>query len=342
MSNYPSIIAIDDGYAYTKLAWFDDKANEIKTFAIPSSAAPGNHAPISMEEPGADDNPIDRCYYTDENIMFTAGNLSEPEATESDSYPYSSLNRVIVNHALIRAGFGTEKKPFIPEKIGVSVPLNRYAEGGDIQERRRESLSQPVIPAGHKKPFVQLNHDAIKVFPEAVVAWVDHVIDDHGNDKNDPEEITAVVDIGGRTTDVTVFMDGRPRREYSGTYEVGILTVLRNLQRAMQTKFKMANEPPLRVAERAIERKGKISFNGQPHDVSDLIHEAKLEVADQIHRNANKRVEKVMDFDTMIFVGGGSEVLSDVLQNYQLAFVPEKPHLANARGMLKYMLYLGA
>ncbi len=336
----PTRIAVDDGYAYTKVAWFDEQEKKIKTFAIPSAAKPGNHVPISMED--AEENPVDRMYTTDEGILFTAGNLSEPESTESDGYPYSSLNRVIVNHALIRAGLATKDHVFEPELIGVTVPLNRFADNRkEVTALRKESLSKPVYPAGFEYPFVKLNPDAIRVFPEAIVAWADHLMDDEGNDRNDPEAITAIVDIGGRTTDITVFIDGEPKREYSGTYEVGILSVMRKIQRGIQARFNMASEPPMRVAERAVKNKGKISLSGQPQNVSDLIMSAKKEIADEIYRGIQKRMEKVVDFETMVFVGGGSEVLADVLEDYDLATVPDEPHLANARGVLKHLLYAG-
>ena len=46
------------------------------------------------------------------------------------------------------------------------------------------------------------------------------------------------------------------------------------------------------------------------------------------------------DLDFILFVGGGSAVLQDVISEYKHARVPKDPQFANARGMLKYMTYV--
>ena len=65
---------------------------------------------------------------------------------------------------------------------------------------------------------------SVDVVPEAVAAWFDFVIGrDLQLNSQRYAEYTAVVDNGGRTTDVAVVKDGEVDLRQSGTLDVGTL-----------------------------------------------------------------------------------------------------------------------
>lgn len=335
----PKKIAVDDGYAHTKIAWFDEDEGRIRTFTIPSTAKAGDFSDVDVGE--FNPNPQTRCYIDDSGNEISAGSITDPESTNSEAYPFSSLNRVLVNHAIIRSGLASEDAPFEPEQICVTAPVQRYlSDRESILKKRRESLSRPIMPKDYDHPFVKINPDAVMLYPEAIAAWIDHVVDDQGRSKNNPEHITAIVDIGGRTTDITVFMDGVPKREHSMTYEVGMLTAFKKIGALMQRRYELTSEPGLRTIQKAVDNNGLFSLRGRSADMSDLIDEAYREVSEEIYRQIERQIEAVPDFETMIFVGGGSKALGKYLEDYDMAYIPEDPHLANVRGVLKYMTYV--
>ena len=88
-------IGLDDGYAYTKLALPDGRL-----VAIPSRARVGranvtwlNEAQHKIAE------------YETDSTLYAAGEV-DGEPTYFDGYPFSGLNRAIVQHAMQQAKLG--------------------------------------------------------------------------------------------------------------------------------------------------------------------------------------------------------------------------------------------
>ena len=85
----PISIGLDDGYAYTKLALPDGRL-----LVIPSRARVGR-ANVTW----LNDTERKIAEYETEDTLYAAGEV-DGEPTYFDGYPFSGLNRVIVQHAL--------------------------------------------------------------------------------------------------------------------------------------------------------------------------------------------------------------------------------------------------
>jgi hypothetical protein len=88
-------VGLDDGYAYTKVALPDGRL-----VTIPSRARVG-----SANVTWLDDSRQRIFEYETEDTRFAVGDL-DGEPTYFDGYPFSGLNRAIVQHALQEAGAG--------------------------------------------------------------------------------------------------------------------------------------------------------------------------------------------------------------------------------------------
>ena len=96
-SHIPAAVSVglDDGYAYTKLALPDGRL-----VAIPSRARVGRANVTWLHE--AQHNIVE---YETDATRYAAGEV-DGEATYFDGYPFSGLNRVIVQHVLQQANLG--------------------------------------------------------------------------------------------------------------------------------------------------------------------------------------------------------------------------------------------
>ena len=89
----PMSVGLDDGYAFTKLALPDGRL-----VAIPSRARLGRANVTWL------DNAEQRIFeYETEDQSFAVGEV-DGEPTYFDAYPFSGLNRAIVQHGLQQAG----------------------------------------------------------------------------------------------------------------------------------------------------------------------------------------------------------------------------------------------
>ena len=91
----PVSVGLDDGYAFTKLALPDGRL-----IAIPSRARLGR-ANVTW----IDDAEQRIFEYETEEQCFAVGEV-DAEPTYFDAYPFSGLNRAIVQHGLQKAGIG--------------------------------------------------------------------------------------------------------------------------------------------------------------------------------------------------------------------------------------------
>ena len=329
----PAEVAVDDGYAYTKVAWLDPETGRLKTHSIPSRAVAGLHVSTNFE------GKSEGGYLTG-GMEYTVGDHSDAVDTRENNYPFSALNRAIVHHALRDSGFARDADHTI-ERLGLTIPFrDYYTDPEAIKDKRARSFSETVeavTPGAHK---LHIESAGVRVFPEAAVAWVDHVLHDDGTDAGDVNEPVAIIDVGGRTTDVAIMPDGGGTidQQASGTDTIGVMDVISDLQQRIRVNNDNVTYP-FKHAETTL-RTGKIMLFGQSRDASEEVEAAKRQVTEQIYQAVSRRVaDKAPMLSRMIFVGGGASVLKETLRQYPHVEVPEHPEFANARGVLKYMLY---
>jgi plasmid segregation protein ParM len=328
-SSEPISIGLDDGYAYTKLALADDRL-----VAIPSRARVGranvtwlNEAKHKIAE------------YEAEGTVYAAGEV-DGEPTYFDGYPFSGLNRVIVQHGMQHAKLGGYS---VHAVSGLPVSAFYLKDGSQRVEtvaKKRASLKQPVDPIDGRLAASIAFHDVI---PEALAAWYDHVITDSDGEVTLAEERLgapiAVVDIGGRTTDYVVVADQAVVHDASGSLRCGLLDVKKQVGEGIRAKYDL-EEIGERTVEQAVQ-KGKVRLFGQDQDVSALVREAKRQVIERIHGETRRQLGLGAELDRVLFVGGGTVSLAEHIRDwFPNQAVAEHPAFANTRGMLKYLRFV--
>ena len=118
-------VAIDDGYAQTKLVGQCPETGELKKVILRSAAKEGDVGLGSFTGGGKDQ------YRTEEGRTFTVSSAIESENTQFDSFHTSELNRVLVNHALLKAGYSGQQI-----NLMTGLPVSDYFLGNERDDEQ--------------------------------------------------------------------------------------------------------------------------------------------------------------------------------------------------------------
>lgn len=324
-------IGVDDGHWGIKIYTEDGKM-----LTIPSRARSGRHV-ISIGE--SEDNDF---YSLEDGSAFTVNpHLTQFEDTRFKEYPKSTLNAVLVHHALYKAGFGGQDVA-----IETGLPVSHYylADGTKDQtliDAKKANLKRKVERGGGNALANIVQAD---VTTEAIAAYIDLLMDNEGNPTEHAEELqqstSGFIDIGGRTTDSVVLLPGQQVvTERSGSSDVGVLQLNENVASKLRTQFDLDQVPPIMV-EKAI-REGVVRIFGKDEPVGDLVRSEKEKLADQIMAAVRVKIGSGKDLEFVEFVGGGAIVMRDQLaKHFPHARFPVHPEYANARGMMKIAKFI--
>jgi len=325
----PIPVGLDDGYAFTKVALPDGRL-----IAIPSRARMGESGVTWIN--GAEQRIFE---YETEGSVYSVGAV-DGAPTHFEGYPWSGLNRAIVQHALQQAGLAGRT---VHAVSGLPVRAFYRTNGERRQEmiaRKLDSLKQSTRPLSNALPAGIAFHEVI---PEALSAWYDDVIVEAGDGVTlEADRVSvpvAIVDIGGRTTDYVVVKDQAILHASSGSLQCGMLDVKQHVTAGIQARFDLETLSEQVVAQ-AVEKK-VVRLRGQDHDVAALVEVAMREVVERIHVETRRQLGLGVELDRVLFVGGGTVALADHIANwFPHQAIAEHPAFANARGMLKYLRYV--
>ena len=322
-------IGLDDGYAFTKVVLADGRL-----VSIPSSAKLGRANVTWLDESKT------RIFeYETDAQVYSVGDVN-PEPTHFDGYPFSSLNRAIVQHALQEAGLAGRS---IHAVSGLPVSHFYRKDGSQRRanvEQKRASLKALVQPVDGRAPAGIAFHEVI---PEALAAWYDHVItESEGGVRLETDRVKTpigVVDIGGRTTDYVVVADQGVQHGSSGSLRCGLLDVQREVGEGIRGRFDLEEVSHPAVSEAV--RSGVIRLFGKDHDVSVLVNDAERRVVERLHLETQRQFGRGAELERVLFVGGGAVALSGHIRDwFPNQTIVEHPAFSNARGMLKYLKYV--
>src|SRR5690606_19010592 len=142
----------------------------------------------------------------------------------------------------------------------------------------------------------------VRVGCQAVAAWVDYALDDDLRERGDIEGAVAIVDIGGRTTDIATVIGGQSvDHARSGTANSGVLDVYRAVEAGINSRYKSRDRFAIKVIDRAV-REGKITLWGKDHDVADLVSEVVKEQEAKIAREIERRIGSGAAMAAVVFV----------------------------------------
>lgn len=321
------VVGVDDGYAMTKVVIIE--GGKVTTeLMIPSRARSGIHGTTVIGD--SDESGPFTGYETD-GVRFTVGDMADAESARFNEYPFSGMNRVIVNHALRLAGLAG-----VNVRIATGLPLSTFYKGegpnSELIARKDASIRTPVKSADDS---VMPNIVEHSVFPEGLAAWVDYAIGEEGEIRVDLSETVGVIDIGGRTTDVAVVLPGK-RIDHArcGSADIGVLNVVEAVRVSL---LKSKNvEVPTSTIEQAL-RARSLKMWGKVVDIGEDIDAAVAQVMDSVMREVNRRLGSAVDVDRILLVGGGAHLFREVAKSYPNVVVPPAPEFANARGFAKYL-----
>lgn len=320
-------VGVDDGYDEVKIVLPDGTC-----IRVPSHAKSGHDSVISF---GDEEKTV--FEYEVGNKAFMAGNVLEHDSTASDEYPLSDLNKVIVSHAL-RVAELTGKHDLA---ICSGLPLKKYYKmrnlNAEVISAKKKNLLANAVKSGdgYSLPTIK-SHE---VLAEGLAAWFDFITfrkedGSIGRDKDKYNLRVAVIDIGGRTTDIAVIQKGQLEYARSSTIEVGMLSVKEQLKDLIKEEMdiEINNEQMFQALS-----EGKVKAWGEWHDIKPLLEESEQIIADRIQSESKRKLKNASDIDLVLFVGGTVNKIPHLIEGwFRHQKIADDPGFANARGMQKY------
>lgn len=322
----PMLVAVDDGFDYTKVCSMERSDR----FATAVSATRKRTARLIGQ-----DRTDTLTYLIGDEEFVVGAQVQDPLDTRSDHHPYSAASLSIAMEAIRRV---------VPAPVKVHVvtglPLSRFFDSnGDVYQenvdRKARGWCRPVRTA-QGVPLPQITQ--VTVIAQAVAAWFDFIIDDDMRERHDVmHDHMAVVDIGGRTTDLAVFKMTELDMRTSGTLDYGMLNVSDEVVRFIEDKHPGVSPSREMIVKAMQQRTAHVGPNS--YDVTNEIERGKRSVIDKIDEFARRRLGgDLHHLKRILFVGGGStELKAEILRRFPSAcFSSSDPQMSNARGMLKY------
>ncbi|NTF16813.1 ParM/StbA family protein [Agrobacterium rubi] len=322
--------AIDDGYAQTKV-YGERPDGTIGKYHMRSSVRPGRYGVGSISGDGF------MGLYDTEEGPFTASEEVEAESTQFDNFHTSTMNRVLVNHGLVGAGLGG-----LDVDIITGLPVADFFGADGLKDEAKIALKKANL-----QKSVQLvsgsskvaNIKNITIGCQAVAAYIDYALDDDLNEIRDVDGAVAIVDIGGRTTDIATVIGGsRIDHARSGTANIGVLDVYKAVKQGIWAQEKIRDDFPINVIDKAV-REGFIKLYGQKQDVTGIVAAVVAEYEAKLAREIERRISTGAAMNAVVFVGGGSALFKDIATTFRNGHMAEDPEFANARGLYKYVRY---
>lgn len=325
-------VGVDDGHYSIKVVGEDGVC-----ISKPSRAQHGKQLASIMTLGSSE------AFYTvkDNGETFTVSDyLPNPEDTRFNGFYTSTLDLVLIHHALRAAGFGGK-----PVKIATGLPVNSFFLGNTELNKKliaakQKNLGREVECGTRPVAMVVSN----TVVAEAIAAYFDSLLDMDGKPTELFDEFknstVGVIDIGGRTTDCAVILPGADSIDVSrtGSTDIGVL----NMYDAVHARIKAQEDLdlPLNKIEKVVKTK-KLMAGGEEIDMTEIVEDETNKLAEKILSAIYPKIGTGRDLEYILIVGGGAYVLKNHLKAaFKHAIIPEKPEFANARGMLKAGKYV--
>ena len=326
---------LDDGRVWMKVAG-DTRA--------------GSFALAADTDPGAYSSPPAASYQTDgvtwhvwegvaDSPVGPIASVPGTVATERGR-PGSIARRVLVHHALVRAGFSPRAV-----QLGVAIAPSLYFSAlhgthADLQvaERIVRNLGAPVSALGADgvaSPAARVR--SVAVFARGIAAWVDASFDSRGSPVRNLAQPATVVDIGEHSTEIVTVLPGwKLDRLRSGGCRVGAASLRASTLAAIAGLAPAARGPgtPAELLG-ALERGEPL-----PAAVAEAILVVRRDACKALMREVHRRIGRARDVQAVLVAGGGATALATALESVPGATLAADPVLANARGMLKYMRFV--
>lgn len=327
VSQKPFRVAIDDGLAQIKL-FGEAPDGQFRSLKFATAIKPAGSGGL-LDIGGS----IINTYETEEGERFVCSDAVKAEEIRFPDFHVSPMNRVLIRHALLAAGYGGTQVELL-----TSLPVDEFFAGaarnqGHI-DRKVENLGKGVIQVASTAPHPDLVN--IKVGCQAISAFFDYIFDLNGHPTMEVPEALAIVDIGGSTTDIAVILEGEQiDPNSSGAARVGVLDVHTALREKLEQKFNAVLRLTPKIIDNAC-RTRKIHLWGETHDIDQLVTDAVREAGQTIMREIDRKIGNGATLDKILLVGGGAALFSEFLGHWRNTTILPDGEFANARGLLKF------
>lgn len=314
-------ISVDDGYGSIKVA-VREKNGKISTHEVPTHFMTGAHYGVMNLK----DETFDTMVMKSGGTSYTVGDPNYHGATEFDGFPLAASNRAIVRYAIAKAGVPNDAE----YRMLVGLPIAQYFMGdkrnADLIDKKVAHHLESVSQVLDRETEVPLSVPAsVKCYPQSVMVGIGNQPDDIGS--------FAVVDIGYRTTDITVLNKGRVVFNRSGgLMNTGVSTAQAAFRRAIEARFTMNFES----GHEAAFKQKQVRISGTRHDVSAEWATAVADTAETIRQAVERYVRPIHEIDEILLIGGGAKVFFDDLKAHWPQVRQHKnPVFANALAWLE-------
>lgn len=332
-------ISIDLGYGYTK-----GISETGKSVLFPSIVGPGKNRELAGAL-GALNTGLDKLHVEIDGTQYFVGELAIEESSQiSTGTPEGNK----INHTHTRVLLATAAALITPQgyrmyHLATGLPLNDFVnQRAEFEEMLREYEANIRFLGGPLagKTLV-INFGEITVFPQAAGAIYSAEL---LREMQRSGQLTAVVDVGHKTTDFIVFrikngggLDLRP--DLSRTIDIGMSHVLASLQHefSKRTGKRLSYSKVFMLLE-----KEKVKYAGEELDFTGFIQEAKSEVASYIIDAIKTVWQDELPFIEQVYLAGGASVAMDryLKELHPNTVLIEDAQMANARGFLRYVQLL--
>lgn len=320
----PELVAVDDGYDFTKTI------TRTRGARIPTAYSLNPSTKVTVLG-GSED--FEQVYEID-GVQYAVGPNVASRDTRFEDFPYHPANLAVAMDAIRRV-----VEPGRSVHVIAGVPLNRFylpsgEKNAEVADRKTIAWSRHVrATTGAALPKIC----RVSVIAEAVAAWFDFVISDQFVAQDHRiNDFMAVVDIGGRTTDIAVFQGGDINMGLSGTTDSGVLDLQKRVANILAGKYPGTKFPRQLLLDAV--QSGRAKLGTSSLDISaEVLAERRALVADiEIFMNSQFGSQLPL-MKRVLFVGGGAQALqSELRERFPTAVFATDPQMANARGMLKF------
>lgn len=213
--------------------------------------------------------------------------------------------------------------------LAINIPISAYKDATSKQEYIDfiENYGEPISFYLNEKPYYLYLKDVVVAF-EGVGIIYDEMEQMKG-------KYTAVVDIGGLNTTYCTFNGINPIFDSMTVSNLGINILKGKIGKLINERFGVAVTP--NDLERILQT-GYFSHAGQIYDESkELIQQMKAQHFREIIEFAKSR-DYTFNNVNLDFVGGGSYMLSDIIQKeFPNARIVVNPQFANVKSFIKIL-----
>lgn len=325
-------IGLDCGYGYTKAV--SGTGSEI---VFPSLA--GHGAPLKRRQEKPSRPSLDALEVKISGEHWFVGDIARRHS-RTCSYVFdrekaqNPETRALVATACALLTDGPEAE----FDVVAGLPLDYYSRQKDSFCRFLETITAEVRFAGSMKKHISIRNAL--AFPQsagAIVALSQLQIGKrHG--------LTGCIDIGSKTTDITVFEPDMEEIESLGaTVDVGTHVLHDRISEHIEKQVPGAtlSPPEIEYAVRSIlsgvfENGRLLTVRGNQIDIQPAIDMGCFDIATNIKNEALKKwSHKIDSFSQTYLVGGGSKLVKSLLEDsFPGCQVPDQPQMLNARGFL--------